>query len=182
MYRYLAEQEKRYKEKKEFKNNLHFSTEYMDWLENFTNDHNVFSTDSFIYEPDSISEEDQLNVCFLEALFEEINDYSDENFINPYNTNYGQYYSIKHNGIGYDIEVDFGQGTCFYCNRLEEPRNNSLDYKHIMSSVKLPSTIRAEYKLEELTKYIEKLIEEDVPVEAIQRTTEDAIQKVKVKN
>ena len=88
-------------------------------------------------------------------------------------------YSIEHNGIGYDIGVNYGQGTFFYCKRQEKPRKNSLEYKQLMSTVKLPSTVQAEFELEELKQYLEKLIEADVPVEAIRRATDTVIQKVK---
>ena len=175
---WFEKQYEKEKIKKDFKDNIHLSTDYIDWLERFTNVYNIFATDDF-EENDSITEEDHKNVFLLEALFEEINDYSDENYITPELADSGMSYSIEHNGIGYDIGVNYGQGTFFYCKRQEKPRKNSLEYKQLMSTVKLPSTVQAEFELEELKQYLEKLIEADVPVEAIRRATDTVIQKVK---
>ena len=167
--------------KNDFKDNLHLSTEYVDWLENFSKGKKIITTDDYKHDEESLKEKDNLNVYLLEALFELIDDYSEANFIEPIVTKYGQYYKIKHNGIGYEIGIDVGQGTYFYCQRQEQADDDSLEYKKLMSSVKLPSTIIVETKLEELTNYIEQLIEDDVPLNAIKNTTDNVIKKVKVK-
>lgn len=166
--------------KNKFKENIHQSANYIAWLEEFTNKYNIFSNDDF-EEDETISEKDKNNIFLLEALFEEIHDYADENYITPESTEFGEYYSIQHNGIGYDIGHDYGQGTFFYCKRQDKPRKNSLEYKQLMSTVKLPSTVQADYKLEGLQKFIEQLIEDNVPLEAIARTTDTIIQRVKIK-
>ena len=180
-YEEMAKEYEDYKRKQEFKDNLHLSTDYIDWMEEFTKSYKVFATDSFLYDKDKIEDKDKKNIELLEGLFEAIAEFADKNYITPKRSDYQIYYLLKHNNIGYKIGMDYGQGASFYCDRLDKPEKDSIEYKNIMSGVKLPKTIQAEYKLEELKNYIERLVEEDVPVEAIHRATDAVIQKVKVK-
>ena len=177
---WLERQEKEYKKKQEFKKEMHLSTDYIDWIEKFTKENTIFATDSYLYDEDAVSEEEKENIFLLEALFEVITEYADNNYINPEKKDYEIDYYIKHNDIGYQIGMNYGQGVTFHCARLEEPREESIEYKKLMSGVKLPSTIQAEYKLEELKELIERLVEEDVPIEAIHQTADATIQKIKV--
>ncbi len=172
---------KRQKEREEFKKSIAYSTEYIDWLDSFTKEHGSFSTDSFLYEPEKITDEERKKVDLIEALYELTDEYADENYIMPTKTDYGAFYSIKHNGVGYFIGFDAGQGTSFYCTRLEEPEEDALEYKHLMSGVKLPSTIIIDQKLEELSELIERLDREQVPLEAINQKTDATIQKIRTK-
>jgi len=169
-------------EKNKFKDTLAYSTNYIDWLEKFTEEHGSFATDSFLYKPDVLSEEDKKNVALIEALYEVTDEYADDNFIESTPTDFGNFYSIQHNGVGYFIGFDGGQGASFYCTRLEEPEKDALEYKHLMSGVKLPKTVLVEHKLEALAELIERLYEEDVPVEAIHQKADSTIQKIKVKS
>ena len=178
-YDWMAEQQEKFRKKEEFKNNLHLSTEYIDWLEEFTNEYECFATDSFLYEEDKLTEDEKNKVFLLEALFEVISDFADNNYINPEKTDYELFYNIEHNGIGYKIGFNYGQGASFYCLRLEEPNKDAIEYESLMSGVKLPRTVKAEEKLEGLKELLEKLIEEDVPVEAIHQATDTVLQKVK---
>ena len=156
---WLERQEKEYLKKQEFKKKMHLSTKYIDWIEKFTKENTIFATDSYLYDEDAVSEEEKENIFLLEALFEVITEYADNNYINPEKKDYEIDYYIKHN---------------------EEPREESIEYRKLMSGVKLPSTIQAEYKLEELKELIERLVEEDVPIEAIHQTADATIQKIKV--
>lgn len=167
-------------EKKEFKKALPYSLNYIEWLEEFTARYGHFSTDSFLYDFDLLSDKDKSNVGHLETLFEEIYDYAEENYIDHHKLPYGIFYSIKHNGVGYYIGVDYGQGCDFFCERLDKPDQDAIEYEHIMSSVKLPNAIFWDVKLDELVEVIERLSEE-VPVEAIEKTAQDTIEKLKVK-
>ena len=168
------------KHKEEFIDQMTYTTDYIDWLERFTAEHGSFSTDSFLYD-DTLSEEDRVNVSDVQLLYEEVERYCEDNFLVPTKVDYGVFYSIKHNGVGYFIGVDVGQGTSFYCTRLDEPEKDALEYKHLMSGVKLPKTVRIEHRLEELADLIEQLSNDDVPEEAIHQTADAALQKIRVR-
>ena len=179
-YEFMAEEYERHRKKKEFKEKLHTSTEYIDWLEEFTKKYKVFATDSFLYDEDKINEEEKENISLLEALFETIYEYADDNYIESKTNDYEVFFDLEHNGIGYQIGLNYGQGSAFYCLRKEEPEKDSIKFEQLMTGEKLPSTIITNMKLEELEKYIESLVEENVPVEAIHRKTDTVLQKVKV--
>lgn len=180
-YEMMAEEFEGYKKKKAFKDKLHLSTEYIDWIEKFTNKYECFATDSFLYEEDKLTADEKNKVYLLEALYEVIADFADNNYINPEKEDFEVFYNIEHNGIGYEIGFNYGQGVSFYCLRLEEPKKDAIEYESLMSGVKLPRTVRAEEKLEDLKELLEKLIEEDVPEEAIHQATDTVLQKVKAK-
>ena len=171
----LKEQEKH---KKEFVDNLTNSNDYMDWLQSFTAKKGAFATDSFLYDQEDLSEEDLKNVQDVQLLFEEILDYSDQNYIEPIIAEYGAYYSIKDGDIGYHIGYDAGQGTCFYCLRLDEPDEDALDIKHVRSGVKLPKTVYDEFLLEELQSIMEKLYDDGVSLSAIKNITNSTLERL----
>lgn len=169
------------KEKRKFKEELSMCTSYMDWLDNFTKKHGSFSTNSVLCKEDEITKEEMRNINNLEGLYEVIDEYATGNYIDPTKCYDGNFYSIQHNGVGYFIGIDYEQENSFYCTRLEEPEENSLEYKSIMSGVKLPKTILSEYKLEELSNLIEQLYTDGVGLNAITSTAENTIQKIKLK-
>ena len=167
------------RKKQEFRTSLAYSTDYIDWLEKFTQRFGSFSTDTFLYNDELLSEQDKENVFHLESFFEEIYDYAEENYLPHHQVSYGIYYPIEHNGVGYSIGIDYGQGCMFYCDRLDCPDEDAIEYKHIMSSVKLPNTIFLDSKLDELVQVIEQLYEEKIPIESIEKVANQAIKRIK---
>ena len=180
-YELMAEEYEKYKKRKEFKDKLHLSTEYIDWLEKFTEEHEVFATDTFLYDEDKVTEEEKENISLLPVLFEVITEFADKNYISPKRDDFEMFYNIEYKGTGYEIGLNYGQGSSNYCVRQDEPEKDAISYENIMSGVKLLSTIQAESKLEELKELIEQLANDNVPVEAIHQATDTAIQKVKIK-
>ena len=170
------------KHRKEFVEKLMFSSEYIDWLESFTNEKGSFSTNSFLDGEGDLTNQDKANVQDIQILFEETQEYCDENYLMPTKTDYGSFYSIQHNGVGYFIGFDSSQGASFYCTRLDEPEEDALEFKYIISGVKLPKTVRDEYRLEELSELMEKLFDEGVSIGAITNTTENTLNKIKIKS
>lgn len=169
-------------EKKEkFKNSLSYSFDYIDWLEKFSSKYGSFSTDTFLYDSELLTETDKENVEHLEDFFEEIYDYSTENYIPPKKLKYGSFYTIQYHGIGYSIGIDYGQGCSFYCERFDNPGEDVIEYEKIMSSVKLPNTILWDSMLDDLVSLIERLDEEEIPIDVIEDVATHTILKIKKK-
>lgn len=169
----------RNQKKKMFFETLLYSTDYIDWLGDFTHHVSSFTSDC---EDESISLEDQRKIENLEFFFEAIQEYASENYIYPHLIDNGEYYAIQYHGVGYHVGIDYGQGSYFYCTRVSKVEEDALEFKHLMSSVKLPQTLLFECKLEELQNMICRMHEEDsVPLEAIRFSVEDTIQKIKNK-
>ena len=178
---FFEKQRKKREIKEKFRDNNKFSKEYIKWLEEFTEKHSSFSTDSFLYKEEELSETDKKNVSIVETLYELVDDFADENYIKPIRHEFGAYYKIKHNDIGYYLGFDNGQGVSFYIARLKEPEKGSIEYKNIVSGVKLPSTVLIDNKLDELRSVIERLGNEEIPIEAIHQVADAEIQKIRIK-
>lgn len=178
---FIGRMKQKEENKKNFRESLSYSFDYIDWLEQFTSKYGSFSTDTFLYDGELLTEQDKDNVSHLEEFFEDIYDYAQANYISPENITYGSFYKIQYRGIGYSIGIDYGQGCCFYCERFDNPGEDALDYKRVMSSVKLPNTIMWDSMLDELVTLIEKLDEEEVPIDAIESVTNHTIQKIKTR-
>ena len=152
--------------------------EYIGWIESFTDKEKYFSTNSNYINKSRISEDKQ-NILKIKALYKRINSYAKENYIYPKTTKKGQYYSIEHEGTGYQIGYEEKkEGKTFYCIRKEQPDTDSLAFKHIISTVKLPKTMIIEEKLQELEEYILQLEQNDIPVNEISKTTEKVLKKI----
>ena len=170
------------KSKLAFRDSLRCSSDYIDWLVKFTNNKGGFDTSVLLYKADKYSERDQDNIRNIETLYEVVSEFAKENYIVPNFVEYGYYYSIKYKDVGFYIGIDVGQGTSFYCTRLDEVEDNSLDYMDIVNNNKLPETERKERRLEELSLIIDSLFKEDhLPIELIEETAVNAIQKIKNK-
>lgn len=161
-------------EKEIFSESLKTSNEYMEWIEKNTRLNNSVSTDSFQYQ-EGTTKKDIMNAKAIQFLFEEIREYCIDNYIEPKEREYGFYYSIKNNNIGYHVGYDGGQGAYFYCTRLEKPESDALDFKHVTSGKKLPETLYYEYILQDLSSIIQELQAAGVPEDAIRRTVETSM-------
>lgn len=168
------------KRKIEFRDNLRVNDDYINWLEKFTEKRDGFDTLALVYNADNYSEYDRENIENLETLYEVISEFAEKNYIVPTKTDLGNFYSIRHNDNGFYIGADWGQGVSFYCTRLDEVEDNSLNYSDIVHNDKLPETIMKEQRLEELSLMIDKLFNDDnIPVEVIENKTNEAFQKIK---
>ena len=121
------------------------SEEYLDWLEEYTEIKEKFTSD------DSNDE----NVQSLEALYLLVEEYAEENYIFPSKTSFGNYYTVKYNGINYNIGYMAGQGIFFYCERTTE--ENLLDFKDILKGKKQPRAELIKLKLNKLTLLVSEL-------------------------
>lgn len=112
--------------------------EYINWLEEFTESKDKFTSD------DSHDE----NVESLEALYLVIENYAEENYIFPAKTTFGHYYIVKYNSFNYKIGYMEGQEVYFYCERTDE--ENQLDFKDILEGKNIPGAELIKLKLNKL--------------------------------
>ena len=171
---------KKAKAKVAFRDELRESDRYIKWLEKFTAKNGGFDTLLLTYNGDNYTEEEKENIEQIETLYEVICDYAQTNYLTPTPVEFGNYFSIKHGDNYFYVGADYGQGASFYCTRLVEEDENALDYKEVVHNTKLPETIEKERRLEELSRIIDRLFNEDnVPVEVIESKANEAFQKIK---
>lgn len=110
------------------------STDYIEWLNKFTQDKNGFSDDDWLYFPEKISDSDRENVGKLNLLYEGIDRYAEQNQLSPEPCKFGNFYRVKLNDFSFEIGILIGQGTVFFFNKvpLEEDKE-FIDFKNIMT-------------------------------------------------
>ena len=155
--------------------------EYMLWLEKFTLTHPCFSNYEWLYAQKNISLEDKKQVENLDSLYHKIQEYAQRNFIYPKTQNRTESYAVKYNGIGYRIGmIDEQSPTTYFCERIKiNQKENFLDFTDISQNKIQPNVEFINTQLQNLSKLIHQMVEEDVPLEAISKTTRKTLQKVR---
>lgn len=152
--------------------------DYIIWLENFTSKYSKFSDDDWLYCPEKISEIDQNNVKKLNLFFDGIETYASKNYIYPTPNEWGSFYSIKYNDVGYNIGLAVGQGVIFYCERTQVI-DGYLDFMDIINDKKQKNSDSIRNELDKLSQSIKNLINNGIPIPAIIDTFEANINEVK---
>ena len=163
------------------KKNIVSNSEYISWLENYTINHPNFTTEDWLYYPNKISDIDKEMVKKLEIFYGGIESYANKNYIYPSCFEYGVYYKIKFNNIGYKLSMVTGQGIRYFCKRVELENNDEfIDFNDIMNSKVQTNTEYIKNSLEDLSKLLNKMLDNNIPVESIVETTNKVlIKKIK---
>ena len=107
---------------------------YINWLNDFTLKYSRFNSDDWLYFPNEISKDDLENVDNLYLFYSGLRDYAYENSINSVECNYGDFYKIKYDEIGYEVGIMVGQGAIFFCNRVKIYDNDFIDFNKIINN------------------------------------------------
>ena len=164
----------------DYKDDFLFSTNYIDWLRDFTDKNGSFSTETINSQSDKLTLYDIVQAQRLVSFYEMIDEYAHETYVSPTIVEDGMFYSIQFQGNGYFIGFDYSGDGSFYCTRLDEAEEDAIDYSFVLSGVKLSSAISIDDRLDELAEKIEQL-SKDIPIAAIEKATAEGIHKVRVK-
>lgn len=139
----LEEMKKREAEKKELFSNY----DYILWLEKFTLLYERFTDDSWLYKPEELSEVDIKNVGKIALFFEALSDYCHKYYINVASNEMfeSECINIKHNGIGYQIGLVTGQGSCVYVER-KVPEDGTIEFSDVLNDT-MPEDFEAKKAL-----------------------------------
>lgn len=175
-----------YIEKQNIKNNeikkMMSSSDYINWLTNFTIDKDAFSDNDWLYNSSTIKKEDLDNIEKLYLFYEGIDKYARNNYIYPIPCEYGNFYKIKWNEIGFEIGVLMGQGTLFFCRKLLVKENHEfIDYNDIILNKKQKQVEYIESCLNSISDMILTAYKNGVPTNAIKTTLDDTIQEISSK-
>lgn len=159
------------------------NTDYLKWLDNFTIAHQNFSDDEWLYFPIEISMNDKEQVEKLHLMYRGIDKYASKNYIYPIPCDFGNFYKIKSDNIGYEIGILNGQGTLFFCNRVEiENEKEFIDFNDIMNNKKSDNVSMIEDNLNKLSNMIISLHQSGVSLYAIETTFKSTLDEIKQKN
>lgn len=157
--------------------------DYINWLEKFIISNKNFHDDDWLYCPEKISQDDKDNVLKLSNLYSAIQNYANENFIYGIQDEFGDHYKIKYNNVGYVIGVMIGQGTIFWVKKQRLTNKNLNDFIDFNIIKENKINDRAEIiakKLLDLESYIDDLANNDIPIKAIEDTTNKRLQLLRV--
>lgn len=119
----------------EQKQEMSSNVDYINWLNRFTLDKEGFSSDTWLYNPEELTDEDNKNVDKLFILYEIVNEYAFLNNIKSLPCDFGNYYLVRLDDFGFELGILIGQGTIFYCKRVSiENESNFIDYKKIVNN------------------------------------------------
>lgn len=156
------------------------NTNYVKWLESFTIEHPGFSDDDWLYFPEKISQEDNEKVKNLHLFYEGIELYAKKNYLYPTECDFGGYYNIKLDNIGFEIGMLVGQGTLFFCKRT--PLNKDLEYidfNDIMADKKKDAVDVITQQLKDLSNSVLELHKKGIPLTAIIETLDTTLTGIK---
>lgn len=155
------------------------NTDYIKWLNNFTVEYSSFSDNDWLYFPERISKEDLERVNNLHLIYRGIEKYASENYIYPINCDFGNFYKIKSENIGFEIGMLIGQGTLFFCNRVQvENQKDFIDFNDILNNTKNDNVTTIKNKLNELSNLVVSLHKSGVPLEAIVITLDNTLNEI----
>lgn len=159
------------------------NTNYIKWLDTFTLEHPNFTDEDWLYFPKKIKEEDYDNVSNLHLLYEGIERYARKNYIYPTKNEFRNIYNLKFENTYFEIGILHGQGTIFFCNKVNTRNNNPfMDFYNIINNNKLENVDSIENKLNELSNLIIPLYQDGIPFEAITMTLENTLNEINNKN
>lgn len=164
------------KNKREKINIIMSSKDYVLWLINFMKDKNIFSDDEWDYSCENLNDIDQKMVNVLSVFFDGIYLYARDNYIYSLSRPFGECYHIKIDNNGFEIGYLSGQGTCFYCKKIQLDKDNDfIDIMDIINNRKQDNVEFIDMNLNNLSSLIIDLYNNGVPIEAIINTFDKTI-------
>ena len=174
---------KKYIEEEKIKNekinDLMSNTNYLEWLDKFTQDKKEFYDDDWIYYPELIKDSDKENVEKLYLFYRGIDRYANQNHIYPLQCKFGNFYKIRLNEIGFEIGILIGQGTVHFVRRVaQENEHEFIDFNDVMTRKKQEKIDQINASLNSLSNMISTIYENGVPIESIVYTLEKSIKEL----
>lgn len=107
-----------YIDKREEENAFVRSDEYLEWLSSFTKVHDSFSDETWLYDRDSISEADNLNVERISVFFHYISELAEKQHLFSAKDEGENIYYFKLKGSYYEISTIIGQGAITFIHTI----------------------------------------------------------------
>lgn len=161
----IKERIQKRKEKDEQIKKIVSNDKYILWLEQFTIKNPYFSDDNWKYLSD-ITLHNQSNVGKLQFLFEGIMRYASKYYIYPHIDQWGYYYPIHYQNIGYCIGKLHEQEALFYCERTPI-LEGSIHFDDIIHQRAQKQTDEIQQRFDQISQMIDQLVEMKIPSFAI---------------
>ncbi len=161
---------------------FNINDDYMNWLENFTNNVPVFIEEEFLDPiPLQIGEENAKYGKYIHLLYDLVVEYAKKNYLNPnYDENNSPSYVIRYNGNFYEIGEDLEWFREVYCRRLAVYNDDFIDYLDIKNNTNSLKKDIIKKQLDSLANIIWEY-SNYIPFSTLSERVEETIQNIKVK-
>lgn len=160
------------------------STDYIEWLDRFTQNIGGFSDDNWLYCPEKIDDEDRKKVENLGLFYEGIREYAKRQFINPTPCKHGDYFKIRLNDVGFEISMLGDQrNIVYFCKRVSiTDEEEFIDFNDILINKNQDQTDQIKESLISLSNMIKDVYKSGVPIDSITDTFENTIEEINSNN
>ncbi len=152
------------------------SDKYIKWLCDFSVKHNNFTDDEWGFNAEEIPRVDRENVRYLGLLFSCIKDFADSNYIESITDDELIFYRVFYDGNCLEIGFKKGNGTYYFCNKLQCGDNlDFIDFNDILLGKKKSNTHTFDDTLWAFSEVIKNLKLKGVPSELIYDTVRSVL-------
>lgn len=158
------------------------NSSYFKWLNQFTQDKEGFYDTDWLYDSESLTDIDKENVEKLSLFYDGIAQYAKPNYLYPTPCEFGDFYKIRLNEIGFEIGLLVGQGAVSFCKRVVvEKEEEFIDLNDIINGKKQEQVDKIMNSLSILSNMIIAAYEDGVPCEAITDMFHRTMQQITIK-
>lgn len=158
------------------------STEYFDWLYEFTKKRPKFTTTDWMYKKDrNMSEKDYSQVDLLTDFFTAIDGYHRENLLGANAEGYAAWYNLKYNDAYFAIGIRVGQGAENFVTRYKNYKEMNgepyIEFEDIMQNRVAAGFVEKQKALEQLEVAVKHACSVGVPKDAVEKAIKKAFDK-----
>lgn len=173
---------KRFNESLDNQKRLISSTEYLDWLYEFTIRYPNFTDTDWLYINDpNMSENDHRQVKLLTDFFTAIDQYHSDNLLEGNTEAYATWYYIKYKDVYFAIGIRVGQGAENFVTRYENYEvmvpKHFVEFEAIMQNKQDDKLAEKNEALQKLENEIKHLCSLGIPKSAIDQVIKQAFEK-----
>lgn len=173
----------RFNESLENQKRLIQSTEYVDWLYEFTKRHRQFSDIDWLYDRVSISEDDYSQVKLLTDFFTGLDLYHRNNLLESNSQGYAAWYNIKYKDVYFAIGIRVGQGASNFVTRYKNFKEMDgepfIEFEYILENKESPNLSEKKATLQTLQDTANLLCSLGVPKSTVDEVIKKAFEKKK---
>lgn len=152
---------------------------YIRWLCDFSLKHNNFTDDEWGFNVEDIPKKDRENARYLGLLFSCIKDFADDNCICPIIDDEITFYRVFYDGNCLEIGFKGGNGTYYFCNRIQCGDNlDFIDFNDILIGKRLDDKQKYDGILWAFSQIIKNISARGVPPELIESTVKKVLDEI----
>lgn len=149
---------------------------YLNWLKGFIKKYGGFYDIQSDYFINNASINDGENIKKIKYLFSIISEYASNNYIYANDKDCDISYYVKYKDFTFLIGMMYGEERIYYCNKIMDKKEHKyIDLDLVRKNISDSNKDKYDSILNDLTKTINGIIDEGVPINAIEDTVKNSI-------